>query len=79
MAGMAEDQRFSSAGGHDLYPLRLLSTRVLFQVFECPDVMDFDLSVMRVAPHCSQTWAKSRFSSSDRFPILLVSGPLWAR
>ncbi len=42
MAGMAEDQRFSPMGGHDLNPLWFLSTRVFFQVFECPDVMDLD-------------------------------------
>ncbi len=42
MAGMAEDQRFSSAGGHDLYPSRLLPTGVLFQVFECSDVVNLD-------------------------------------
>ena len=42
MAGMAEDQRFPSAGGHDLYPSRLLPTCVLFQVFECSDVVNFD-------------------------------------
>ena len=44
MAGMAEDQGFPSAGSHDLNPLWLLSTGVLFQVFERPDVMDLYLS-----------------------------------
>src|SRR5260370_41908554 len=39
MACMAEDQRFPSAGGHDLYPSRLLPTCVLFQVFERSDVV----------------------------------------
>src|SRR5713226_4597891 len=39
MACMAEDQRFPAAGGHDLYPSRLLPTCVLFQVFECSDVV----------------------------------------
>jgi hypothetical protein len=43
MASTAENQRFSMAGCHDLNPLWFLSTRVLFQVFECPNVMDFDL------------------------------------
>ena len=42
MACMTEDQRFPPAGGHDLYPLRLLSTCVLFQVFECSDVVNLD-------------------------------------
>jgi hypothetical protein len=42
MASVAENQRFSSAGGHDLDPLWLFSACVLFQVFECPDVMHFD-------------------------------------
>lgn len=43
MAGMAEDERFPPAGGHDLNPLRFLSTIVLFQVFECSDVVNLDL------------------------------------
>ncbi len=42
MASTAENQGFSTAGSHDLNPLRFLSTRVFFQVFECPNVMDFD-------------------------------------
>jgi hypothetical protein len=42
MAGMAKDQRFPSAGGHDLYPSRLLPTCVLLQVFECSDVVHLD-------------------------------------
>ena len=40
MAGVAENQRFAAARGHDLNPERLLSTVVLFQVFECPNVVD---------------------------------------
>ncbi len=43
MASTAENQCFSTAGRHDLDPLRFLSTRVLFQIFERPNVMDFDL------------------------------------
>jgi len=39
MAGMTQNERFPLPGGHDLYPLRLLSTCVLFQVFECPDMV----------------------------------------
>jgi hypothetical protein len=39
MASTAENQRFSMAGRHDLNPLWFLSTRVLFQVFECPNVV----------------------------------------
>jgi hypothetical protein len=54
MAGMAEYQRLPLAGSHDLNPLRLLSTGVFFQVFECPDMMHLDAS-------------RSRFSSSDLF------------
>ncbi len=42
MASTAEDQGLSTAGRHDLNPLRFLSTCVFFQVFECPNVMDFD-------------------------------------
>ena len=41
MAGVT-GPRFPSAGGHDLYPLRLFPTCVLFQVFECSDVVNFD-------------------------------------
>ena len=43
MAGTAEDQGFSMAGRHDLNPSRFFSACVLFQIFECADVMDFDL------------------------------------
>ena len=39
MASTAEDQGFSTAGSHDLNPLGFLSTCVLFQVFECPNVV----------------------------------------
>jgi hypothetical protein len=42
MAGVAEDQGFSAACGHDLDPLRLLSACVLFEIFECSHVMHFD-------------------------------------
>ena len=42
MACMAEDQSFPFAGGHDLYPSRLLPACVLFQVFECSDVVNLD-------------------------------------
>ena len=42
MAGMTQNERFPLPGGHDLYPLRLLSTCVLFQVFACPDMMNLD-------------------------------------
>src|SRR5258708_7190397 len=37
---MAEDQRLSPAGGHDLNPLRLFPACVFFQVFKGPNVMD---------------------------------------
>lgn len=40
MAGVAEDQGFPVACGHDLHPLRLFSACILFQVFERPDVVD---------------------------------------
>jgi len=36
---MAEDERFPPACGHDLKPLRFLSTCILFQVFERSHVM----------------------------------------
>ena len=38
----AENQCFPAAASHDLDPLRLLSTCVLFQVFECPDMVNLD-------------------------------------
>ena len=43
VTGMAENKRFPPAGGHDLDPLRLFSTVVLFQVFECSDVVNLNL------------------------------------
>src|SRR5438132_9999604 len=53
MTGMAKDQRFPFAGSHDLYPLRLLSACVFFQVFERSDVMNLD-SISGAS--CSKTW-----------------------
>src|SRR6266849_109470 len=43
MAGLAEHQRLAATGSHDLDPEWLLPTIVSFQVFECPNMMDFDL------------------------------------
>ena len=37
---MAEDQGFPPSSGHDLNPLRLFSSRVLFQILECSDMVD---------------------------------------
>src|SRR6266571_1742873 len=39
MAGTAEDQRFAMAGRHGLHPSRFFSACVLFQIFECTDVV----------------------------------------
>jgi hypothetical protein len=36
----AEDERLPSASGHDLNPLGLFSSIVLFQIFEWPDVVN---------------------------------------
>src|SRR6266567_1171541 len=44
VAGVTEDECFSSARSHNLNPLWLLSTGILFQVFERPDVMHLYLS-----------------------------------
>jgi hypothetical protein len=43
MAGAAEYQCFSVSGGHNLYPERLFPTFRGVKVFECPNMMDFDL------------------------------------
>ena len=42
MASTTEDQRLTPACGHDLYPLWLLSSSVLFQIFKCPNMVHFD-------------------------------------
>jgi hypothetical protein len=39
MAGMAEDERFPPACGHDLNPLWLFSAFILVQIFECSHVV----------------------------------------
>ena len=44
MAGMAENQGFAATRSHNLNPERFLSTVVVFQVFERPDVMYLYLS-----------------------------------
>ena len=43
MAGSAENQRLAATSSHDLDPEWLFPTIILFQVFECPNMMDFDL------------------------------------
>jgi len=43
MAGSAEHQRLAATSSHDLDPERLFPTIIGVQVFECPDMMDFDL------------------------------------
>ncbi len=43
MTGSAENQRLAATSSHDLYPEWLFPAIVSFQVFECPDMMDFDL------------------------------------
>ena len=42
MAGSAENQRFAATGSHDPDPKWLLSALISVQVFECPNMMDFD-------------------------------------
>ena len=42
MAGSAENQRFAATGSHDLDPEGLFPTIIGVQVFESPDMMDFD-------------------------------------
>jgi len=44
VTGATQDQRFSAASGHMLNPEGFLSTGILFQVFERPDVMHLYLS-----------------------------------
>ena len=43
MAGSAENQRLAATGSHDLDPEGLFPTIRGVQVFESPDMMDFDL------------------------------------
>ena len=43
MAGSAENQRLAATGSHDLDPEWLFPTIILFQVFECPNMMDLNL------------------------------------
>ena len=42
MAGSAENQRLAVTGSHDLDPEGLFPTIIGVQVFESPDMMDFD-------------------------------------
>ena len=43
MARSAQDQRFSFPRCHDFYPEWLLATFICVEIFECSNVMDFDL------------------------------------
>jgi hypothetical protein len=43
MAGPAEHQRLAAAGSHDFHPDGLFSAIVSLQVFERPNVMNFNL------------------------------------
>ncbi len=43
MAGSAENQRLAATCSHDLDPEWLFPTIIGVQVFECPNMMDFDL------------------------------------
>ncbi len=38
-----KNQRFAASGSHDFDPERFFSARVAVQVFECPNMMHFDL------------------------------------
>src|SRR6266446_10523760 len=38
-----KNQRFAVSGCHDFDPVRFFSARVAVQIFECPNVMHFDL------------------------------------
>jgi hypothetical protein len=42
VTGVAKDQGFPLAGSHNLYPLRFLSTWILLQVLERPDMVYLD-------------------------------------
>ena len=60
MAGPAENQRFAATSGHDLDPAWLFPAIISLQVFECPDMMDFDL--------CSESGCPTDFADLCQEP-----------
>ena len=74
MAGSAENQRLAATGSHDLDPEGLFPTIIGVQVFESPDMMDFDL--------CCEAGGLTDFTDLRQEPLFQFRStdpfPLWS-
>jgi len=69
MTGPAENQRFAATGSHDLDPEGFLPAIIWFQVFECPNMMDFDL--------CGQVSGLTDFTNLRQESLFHFGVPCW--
>ena len=74
MAGSAENQRLAVTSSHDLDPEGLFPTIIGVQVFESPDMMDFDL--------CCESGGLTDFTDLRQEPLFQFRStdpfPLWS-
>jgi len=75
MAGSAEHQRLATTCSHDFDPERLFPAIIAFQVFECPNMMNFNLlcpggGLTDFADLCQESLFQ--FGSAAPFPRWLV-------
>jgi hypothetical protein len=75
MTRSTKDQRFAAASRHDFHPSGLFTAWIFFQIFECPDMVDFD-AICQTGGSALLTYLREQsffqFGSSHRLMRRLV-------